>query len=122
MATETKSTTDLVREAVDEARDLIRAEVRLATAEAKIELEQTKAAVVTFGVAGAIGFIGSTLLAVAIPLAFARPAIAALVTGGVFLVLAGGIALAAYIVMPKKPMKMTRETTQHELTKLEEAL
>lgn len=123
MATETtKSTADLVKEAFEDARELIRAEVKLATDEAKTNMQQTKAAMVIFGAAGVIGIVGLTLLAVAIPLAFDHPAIASLVTGGIFVVVAGAVALSGYFLFPKKPLELTRKTAKHELHELEEAM
>ena len=122
MVDETKSTADLVKEAFEEARDLVRLEVKLATDEMKTEARQTEAAAVGFGIAAAIGVIGLTLLAVAIPLAFAHAAIAALITGGVFLVVAGGTAAVAYFLFPRKPLEKTRKTAERGLGELKEAL
>ncbi|HEY1954514.1 MAG TPA: phage holin family protein [Polyangiaceae bacterium] len=122
MVDETKSTAELVKQAFEEARDLVRLEVKLATDEVKIDMRQTQAAAVGFGIAAALGIIGLTLLAVAIPLAFVHAAIAALITGGVFLVIAGGVAIVGWFLFPKKPLKETRKTTRRGLTELEEAL
>lgn len=120
LALEEASTADLVREALDEAKELVRLEVELARAEVAKEIALAKKAAAGFAVAATFGLIGLTLLAVAIPLAFGASAIAALIVGGIILGLAGVAAFVGYAILPKKPLEHTRDRLMHNVNQLKE--
>jgi hypothetical protein len=114
------STTDLVREALDEAKELVKIEVEIAKNEVKKEISETKTAAVSFGVALAATFVVLSLLAVALVLALGGSAVAALGVAGAFLVVAGAAAYLGYAKLPKKPLAQTRHNLRHDMNQLKE--
>ncbi len=92
-----EATSDLVRRLTDEMKTLVRQELALAQAELQ---EKGKRAGIGAGLTGAAGVIalfglGALLVAVIAALALVLPVwAAALIVGGVLLLLAGGLALA----------------------------
>ncbi len=119
MATE-KSTADLVREAVDEAKQLVRIEVELAKDEARKEVKSIEGAAAAFGVGAAALIDCLALLGVAIVLAVGGTAVAALIVAACFFVLSGIGAGVGYALIPKKPLEKTRERAATNLRQLEE--
>jgi hypothetical protein len=119
MATE-KSTADLVREAADEAKELVRIEVALAKDEARKEVKEIEGAAAAFAVAAAALIVCLALLAVAIVLAVGATVPAALIVAACFFVLAGIGAGVGYALIPKKPLEHTRERVGADVHQLEE--
>lgn len=117
---EQASTVDLVREALDEAKELVRLEVEIAKDEVKQEVAQTKKAAIGFGVALAFALVVLSLLAVAIVLAVGGTAAAALAVAGVFLVLGGVAGYVGYTMIPKKPMDKTLTRVKRDVNQLKE--
>lgn len=117
---EQASTVDLVKEALDEAKELIRLEVEIAKDEVKQEVAQTKRAAIGFGVALAFALVVLSLLAVAIVLAVGGTAVAALAVAGVFLVLGGVAGYLGYTMIPKKPLDKTMNRVKRDVNQLKE--
>lgn len=117
---EEASTTDLVREALDEAKELVRLEVAIAKDEVKKEVQQAKTAAIGFGVALAAALVMLSLLAVAVVLALGGTAVAALIVAAVFLVVAGVAGYLAYATLPKKPLDRTIKNVKRDVTQLKE--
>lgn len=117
---EQASTVDLVKEALDEAKELVRLEVEIAKDEVKQEVAQTKKAAIGFGVALAFGLVVLSLLAVAIVLAVGGTAGAALAVAGVFLVLGGIAGYVGYTMVPKKPLDKTMSRVKRDVNQLKE--
>jgi uncharacterized membrane protein len=117
---EEASTAELFKEAMDEARQLVRLEVALAKEEVKHELVSAKRAAVAFGVAAAASLVVLALLAMALVLALGGTAVTALLVALAFLVVAGGAAYAGYSMLPKQPMEQTRRRLQTDLNQLKE--
>ncbi len=117
---EEASTADLVREALDEAKELVRLEVAIAKDEVKKEMKQAKAAAIAFGVALAAALVMLSLLAVAIVLAAGGTVVAALIVAAAFLVVAGAGAAAGYAAVPKKPLDHTLSNVKRDVTQLKE--
>ncbi len=113
-------TADLIREALDETRDLVRLEVALAREELKAELTQAKTGGFALGSAAAAGIAAFTMFMVTIALAFAIKWLAALIIGGVLLAMAGALALGGWKLMPKEPLGETRERIGSDLKQLKE--
>lgn len=122
LAMEEASTSDLVREALDEAKELVRLEVELAKTEVTEELAEAKKAAVGFVVAGAFMVLALCLLSVALVLALGGTAVVALVVAGVFMVIAGIGAFAGYSMLPKKPLEQTRRRMKTDFQSLKEHL
>jgi uncharacterized membrane protein YqjE len=117
---EETSTADLVREAMDEAKELVRLEVELAKEEVKEEVKQAKRAAIAFSVAGGAAVIALCMLAVALVLALGGTALAALGVAGGFLVLGAVAGYAGYGMLPKAPLEKTRHRLHNDVNQLKE--
>jgi hypothetical protein len=113
------ATTELVKEAFDEARELARLEVALAKNEALAELNDLKVSAITVGIAAASALVGVALLLVALALALGGT-IAALVTGVILLAVAAALALFAVHRLPEKPFGETRRRLKEDVQQLKE--
>ena len=122
LAMEEASTGDLVREALDEAKELVRLEIELAKNEISEELVEAKKAAVGFVIGGAFMVLSLCLLSVALVLALGGTAVIALVVAGVFMVIAGAGAFFGYSMLPKKPMDQTRRRLTTDFKSLKEHL
>ena len=114
------STTALVKEALDEAKELVRVEVQLARDEVKTEVKQAEGAAIGFGVAAACSMLFLSMLAVALVLALGGTALAALIVAGGFLVVCGVSAFVGYSLIPKKPLDGTRKRLESDVHQLKE--
>jgi len=119
MATQ-KSTAELVKEAVDEAKQLVRIEVELAKEEAKKEVKQAEGAGIAFAASLAFASVFLSLVGVAIVLAVGSTPVAALIVAVCFLVVAGVAAGIGYALIPKKPLEHTVERAETDLRQLKE--
>jgi hypothetical protein len=115
-------TVQLVREALDETRELVRLEVALAREELKGELTRAKAGAIALGTAGGLGVSAFTMFVVAVAVAFALSWLAALVLGALLLMTAGAIGYAGYKAMPRKPLGETKGRIRSDLDKLKERI
>ena len=118
----TESSVTLLREAIDEARDLVRLEVELARQELKDEVLRVKVGAVAMGGAAALAMAGFTLLLVTIALASGRPWLCALLMGAGLLFGAGGLAFVGWKSMPLSPFPATRERVEASLRSLKERI
>jgi uncharacterized membrane protein YqjE len=117
---ENASAGELVREALDEARYLVRLEVALAKEEVKREVGAAKSAGIAFGVAAAASLLGVALILVAFALAIFPGPLPALVMG-LILVAAGALAgVTGRKLLPKKPLVDTRHRLETDLETLKE--
>jgi len=117
---EEASTADLVKEAMNEAKELVQLEVALAKEEVKEELVQVKHAAIAGGIAAGAGLISLSLLAMALVLALGGTALVALAVAGVFLVIAAGAGYAGYAMLPKAALGKTRSRLQNDMNQLKE--
>ena len=117
---EDASTADLVREAMDEAKELLRIEIALAKAEVKEELAQVQHAAISLGIAAGASVIVLCLLAVALVLALGGTALAALGVAGGFLVVGGIAGYIGYGMLPKNPLEKTRHRLENDVNQLKE--
>ncbi len=117
---EETSTADLVREAMDEAKELVLLEVELAKEEVREELLQAKRAAIGFGVAAGASSVALCLLAVALVLALGGTALVALAVAGSFFVVAAVAGFVAYGMLPKAPLEKTRSRLQNDVKQLKE--
>jgi len=115
-----KSTADLVKEAVAEAKELVRIEVELAKVEARGEVRALGGAAAVFGVGAAAMIVCLALLGVAIVLAIGGTAVAALIVAACFFLLAAMCAGIGYALVPKKPMEQTRERALIDVHRIRE--
>lgn len=115
-------TGELVRDAIEEVRELVRLEVALAVDETKAELGQVKTAAISLGVAGALGLSALTMFLVAIAAAFVPMWLASLVIGGILVATAAVLAIAGWRALPRKPMAETRERIESDVKQLRERI
>jgi hypothetical protein len=119
---ESPPTADLVREALDESRELVRLEVALAREELKSELSRARESAVALGTAAGLGLSGFAVLLVAIALAFPIPWLAAVILGAILLAVCGALAFAGYKALPRSPFGGTKERLESDLKKLRERI
>ena len=114
------SSAELVREAMDEAKELIRLEVALAKDEVKREAVATKNAGIAFGVGGAVLLVGITMLFVALALAVFPGPIPSLVIGLVLVAFAAVAGGAGVKLLPRKPLAETRRRIEADVERVKE--
>ena len=119
---EEASVADLVRDAIGDARELIRVEVELARQELKKEAASVQRAAVGFGVALAAGIVALALFAVALVFALGGTAVAAAGVGAAFVLVAAIAAGLAYGALPKSPFEQTRARVQADVQQIKESL
>jgi hypothetical protein len=111
-------TLDLVREAIEETRELVRAEAALARHDAARDLGLARAAVLKLSI-GASGCVaGVTLLLVAVAAAFAPLWLASLVVGGLVLAVSVAVGFAGWRAFPRRPLAPTAARVKTELEEL----
>jgi len=114
------STAELVREAIDEARELMKLEVSLARDEAKRELVGVKASAILLGTASALGVMGITLLLVALGLFIDLGPLPLVIMGAALVVIAAVAGLVGYKAIPRKPLADTRKRLETDVQMLKE--
>jgi hypothetical protein len=119
---ETAPSARLIREAIDEARDLVRLEVALAREEMGEELGRAKASATAMGAAAAMGIAGLTLLLTAIAFAAHESWLVALLLGAGLVTLAVVAALIGRSAMPTVALPATRERVGSSLRGLRERI
>ena len=99
---------ELLREAVTDAKQLIRLEVSLAKDEMRHEIVAAKSAGIALGAGAALSMVALSLLFVALALAIFPGPIPALILGLILMVSATLAAIAGVKLLPKKPFESTR--------------
>jgi hypothetical protein len=117
---EEASTADLVREAFDEAKELIRLEVEIAKSEVAKEISLAKKAAVSLAVAVGASVIVLCMIALAIVLAVGATVSAALWVAAVLLVIGGMAAYIGYALFPRKPLGVARDRLMTDVKQLKE--
>jgi hypothetical protein len=117
---EEASTADLVRGAMDEAKELVRLEVELAKEEVKVELKRVEHSAIAFGVSAAAAVIVLCLLGMALVLALGATAAVALAVALAFLVVGALAGFIGYGMLPTFPLGKTRTRLQNDVNQLKE--
>ncbi|MBX3206998.1 MAG: phage holin family protein [Labilithrix sp.] len=120
LALEEASTADLVREALDEAKELVRLEIEIARREVESEIVRAKRAAIGFAVALAATVVVLSLLALALVLSLGGTAVVALAVAGVLFVLGGVAAFVGYSTLPRRPLERTRHRLGRGVSQLKE--
>jgi len=115
-------TTDLIREALDGTRELVRLEVALARDEITTELGGIRTAAVSLGAGAALAVSALTMFMVTIASAFAGMWLAALIIGVILLVGAGGLAMVGLRALPKRPLEDTKDRIVADLKQFRERI
>lgn len=120
LALEEASTGDLVREVLDEAKELVRLEVQIAKSEVEKEIASAKKAALGFGVAFVVAQLVLSTLIVALVLALGATAGVALAISGALFVLTAALAFLGYAALPKKPLGPIRQRIETDVRQLKE--
>jgi hypothetical protein len=118
---EEASATDLVKEVVEDARELVKIELALARRELQAELLQAHTAAIALAVGTIASSVGLSMIIVAIALATGAPAPVAAVVGVVLLV---GAAIAIKVgqsALPKSLLRATARRLEDDVRGLESA-
>jgi uncharacterized membrane protein YqjE len=113
-------TTELMRQVLDETRELVRLETKLARDELRGDLKQLQSAAILGGVALLLGVLTLSTLLVAVILALGAAASVAFVCAIVLLLGASVLAALAYQRLPKPPLARTRDRLASDVTQLKE--
>lgn len=113
---------ELLRDALGDARELVKLEVELATDEMKQHAAEAMRAAVAFGVAFAAALVALSLFAVALVLALGGTAAIAAAVGGGFVAVGGAAAAFGYSALPKRPMEATRSRVRSDMELIKETL
>ena len=114
------STTDLLREAIAETRRLVVLEVALAKEEVRLELAETKRAVVMFAVAAVAAVLAAAMCFVALGLAIFPGPAPVLAIGAVLIASSIILGVLAWKRTPKNPLGRTRERLETDAHVLKE--
>ena len=119
-ALEDTPTTELMRQVLDETRELVRIETRLARDELRGDLAQLQSAAIFGGVALLLAVLTLSTLLMALILALGASAGVAFIVAAALLLAACVLAGLAYQRLPKPPLARTRERLTSDVTQLKE--
>lgn len=114
------TTSELLRQAVTEARELVELEVRIAKEEIREELGRTKRAALTGAVALVLLILTLSALVVALILALGGGAPEALLVALGLALIGGTVAAATYALAPKSVLPRTRDNLKKDVHELKE--
>lgn len=113
-------THELLKEAVEGARELAKIEVALALDEVREDVERLKKVAIWSGVTLVLANVLLAALMVALVLALGGTAVIALAVAGVLAVIVGVIAGLTYKLFPGAPLKRTRARVKNDVNQLRE--
>jgi uncharacterized membrane protein YqjE len=113
-------TSELMRQVLDETRELVRLETRLARDELHTDLKQLQTAAIFGAVALLLAVLTLSTLLVAVVLALGGHAGVAFIIAVVLLLGASMLAALAYRKLPKPPLARTRDRLTSDVTQLKE--
>jgi hypothetical protein len=117
------SIADLIREALDESRALVKAEAVLARDEIQKNISEVKVSLGTGVAAIQIGLLGLWMVSIgAVLWLFPKSPIATLIVGLVFLLIAGLIGLVSYTKRPKHPLQETLDRLNRDIKLIREGV
>jgi hypothetical protein len=114
------STTELVREALEETKELVRLEMKLAREEVRDDVLQLKTAAILLGVASVLGVLTLASLVVALVLGLGGGVLQALLVAAALALICGILVAVAYRSIPKVPLERTRSRLKTNVNQLKE--
>jgi uncharacterized membrane protein YqjE len=120
LAPRREGTGQLIREALDETRQLVQLEVALARVEMREEIGRAKSGAIALGIAAGGGIAAFTMFMVALALAFTASWLAALVVAGSLLLLAVAAGIVGWKALPKELLSATRARLKSDYRQLKE--
>ena len=116
------SAAQLVREAIDETRQLVKLEVELAKDEMRQELADAKKSAIMFGVAAVAALLAAAMMFVSLALAIFPGPIPALVIGVALIAAAAILGFVGFKKAPKKPLEKTRRRLETDVQVVKEGM
>jgi len=113
-------TPELVRQALEEARELVQLEVRLAREEAREDFVRYRRLGYELGAALLVLNAGISALILGLVLAAGADPLLALVIGAVLLLVSGALAFHVYRAIPGFPLRRTLSRWKNEVQELKE--
>jgi Flp pilus assembly protein TadB len=114
------TTGELLRQTLDETKELVRLEVALAREDLRSELKQVKTAGILLGIAAALAVVALALLNVAVIIALGNTVTAALIVALLVVVEVAVFGFLGYRKLPKAPLQRTRERLTSDVRELKE--
>lgn len=114
------STGELLRQTLDETKELVRLEVELARQDITSELKQVKTAGIFLGIAAALAVVFIAMLNVAMVIALGATLTAALVVAAMVALEVAVLGYIGYRKLPKAPLQRTRERLVSDVRELKE--
>jgi putative superfamily III holin-X len=114
------STTELVREALEETKELVRLEIKLAREEVRDDVVQLKTAAILLGIASVLGILTLASLVVALVLGLGGGVLEALLVAAALALICGILVAVAYRSIPKVPLERTRSRLKTNVNQLKE--
>jgi putative superfamily III holin-X len=111
-------TTELLREALDESRKLVRIELALARDELRSELAAAKRGAIALGAAAAVSILMISLILVAVALALPVPWLAAVLIGAGLFAVSATLGFVGRRALPTSPFERTKGRFQSDLNEL----
>lgn len=116
----TLSTPELVRQTMEETKELVRLEVSLARDELRDDLVQLKTAAIVGTAALVVALCMLSALVLTLVLAFGGTVVVALMATGLLALVSGVMAAFAYKQFPKVPLERTRARLKSDINQLKE--
>jgi len=114
------STSELIRQTLEETKELARLEIKLAREEVRDDLLQLQRFAILAGVTGVLAIVALAVLVVSVILALGGTAVAAFAVSGVLIVLCGVAAAVAYRHLPKVPLQRTQARLKADFQQFKE--
>jgi hypothetical protein len=111
-------TTELLREALDESRKLVRIELALAREELRGELTAAKRGAIALGAAAGVSIVTISVILVAVALALPVPWLAAVLIGAGLLMVAAALGFFGRRALPTRPFERTKGRFRADLNQL----
>lgn len=115
-----RSTADLMREAFDELRSLLRTEVALARDELRREVDRARTAAISLAVAALLGALALAMLFIAFAIYTFPSAWPALIVSLALFIGAAGAAALGLSTRPRDPLRETRDRLRTDVQALKE--
>lgn len=116
------STVELLKSAIEESQQLLKAEIALARHEATREIGKFKFVAIAAGIAVTMLLLSLAMLLVAAVLAIGPYPQTALITAAVLFALAAAAGGVGYSLLPKKPVAQTQEDLKADVRTLKASL
>lgn len=112
----------LIRQAMEQARDLIKTEVDLAKGDVRQEVKGVARSAIAFAVGAAVGLLAVAVLLVSFGIATFPHVLPTFIVGMVLVLMAGVAVGLGVAMLPKKPLAKTRDRLEAGVQTLKERI